>query len=67
MCIIKYIFFLDFFPDHRSILDGPGGPYFIVPLGIVIGLGLPVIPWYLYKRYGWPWLKFVNTAVLAGE
>jgi hypothetical protein len=24
--------------------DGPSGPYFIVPLGIVIGLALPFIP-----------------------
>ncbi|PCH41996.1 peptide transporter MTD1 [Wolfiporia cocos MD-104 SS10] len=44
---------------------GPGGPYFIVPLGIVIGLGLPVIPWLLWKWYRWSWLPMVNTAVLA--
>lgn len=44
---------------------GPGGPYFIVPLGIVIGLALPVIPWLLYKKYRWSWILHVNTAVLA--
>ncbi|KZT64582.1 peptide transporter MTD1 [Daedalea quercina L-15889] len=44
---------------------GPGGPYFIVPLGIVIGLGLPIIPWLLYKKYRWHWLTLVNTAVLS--
>ncbi|KAH9941492.1 OPT oligopeptide transporter [Amylocystis lapponica] len=46
---------------------GPGGPYFIVPLGIIIGLALPVIPWLLYKRFGWHWLTLVNTAVLASN
>lgn len=44
---------------------GPQGPYFIVPLGLVIGLALPVIPWLLYKRYRWSWLPLINTAVLA--
>ncbi|EPT00110.1 OPT oligopeptide transporter [Fomitopsis schrenkii] len=44
---------------------GPKGPYFIVPLGIVIGLVLPILPWYINRRYGWAWLKQVNTAVLA--
>jgi len=44
---------------------GPHGPYFIVPLGIVIGLVLPVIPWLLYRKFGWNWLVYVNTAVLA--
>ncbi|TFY64780.1 hypothetical protein EVJ58_g2402 [Rhodofomes roseus] len=44
---------------------GPGGPYFIVPLGIVIGLGLPIIPWLLYRKYRWHWLTLVNTSVLA--
>ncbi|KZT67204.1 peptide transporter MTD1 [Daedalea quercina L-15889] len=44
---------------------GPKGPYFIVPLGLVIGLALPVIPWLLYKKYRWSWLPLVNTAVLA--
>lgn len=44
---------------------GPNGPYFIVPLGIVIGLALPLIPWYLYRKFGWTWLPYVNTAVLA--
>ncbi|KAH9924915.1 OPT oligopeptide transporter [Fomitopsis serialis] len=38
---------------------------FIVPLGLVIGLGLPVIPWLLYKKYKWSWLPLINTAVLA--
>ncbi|PCH38587.1 peptide transporter MTD1 [Wolfiporia cocos MD-104 SS10] len=46
---------------------GPSGPYFIVPLGIVIGLALPILPWYLYKRYKWSWLLHVNTAVLAAS
>jgi len=44
---------------------GPSGPYFIVPLGCLVGLALPVLPWYLYKRYGWSWLPLVNTAALA--
>lgn len=44
---------------------GVNGPYFIVPLGIVIGLGLPVIPWLLWKRFRWAWLPMVNTAVLS--
>ncbi|PCH44089.1 peptide transporter MTD1, partial [Wolfiporia cocos MD-104 SS10] len=44
---------------------GPGGPYFVVPLGIVIGLALPVIPWLMYRRLRWEWLKLVNMAVLA--
>ncbi|KAH9842362.1 OPT oligopeptide transporter [Rhodofomes roseus] len=44
---------------------GPGGPYFIVPLGLVIGLVLPILPWYIYTRFRWTWLKQVNTAVLA--
>ncbi|GJJ10991.1 hypothetical protein Clacol_005220 [Clathrus columnatus] len=44
---------------------GPHGPYFIVPIGIVIGLVLPVLPWLLYKKFGWHWLVYVNTAVLA--
>jgi len=44
---------------------GPHGPYFIVPIGIVIGLALPVIPWVLYKKYKWNWLRFVNTAILS--
>lgn len=44
---------------------GPKGPYFIVPLGLVIGLALPVIPWLLYKRFRWSWLPLINTAVLA--
>ncbi|KAF8514105.1 hypothetical protein BU17DRAFT_68522 [Hysterangium stoloniferum] len=39
---------------------GPNGPYFIVPLGIVIGLGLPVIPWLIYQKYGWKWLCYVE-------
>ncbi|KAF8512081.1 OPT oligopeptide transporter [Hysterangium stoloniferum] len=46
---------------------GPNGPYFIVPLGIVIGLGLPVIPWLIYQKYGWKWLRYVNTAILASN
>ncbi|CCM02024.1 uncharacterized protein FIBRA_04100 [Fibroporia radiculosa] len=46
---------------------GPGGPYFIVPLGIIIGLVLPIIPWYIYNKYRWEWLKFVNTSVLAAS
>jgi hypothetical protein len=44
---------------------GPSGPYFLVPIGIVAGLGLPVIPWFLHRRFGWKWLRYVNTAVLA--
>jgi len=44
---------------------GPQGPYFIVPLGIVIGLALPVIPWLVWKKYRWSWLPMVNTAVLT--
>lgn len=48
-----------------SRTDGPSGPYFIVPLGIVIGLALPVVPWLLYRKLGWKWLPYVNTAVLA--
>jgi hypothetical protein len=44
---------------------GPGGPYFIVPLGIVIGLALPVIPYLLWRKTRWGWLKLVNTAVLS--
>ncbi|GJJ13987.1 hypothetical protein Clacol_008244 [Clathrus columnatus] len=44
---------------------GPHGPYFIIPIGIVIGLALPVIPWVLYKRFKWNWLRFVNTAILS--
>jgi hypothetical protein len=44
---------------------GPSGPYFIVPMGIVIGLFLPIIPWFLYRRFQWGWLRQVNTAVLA--
>ncbi|KZT11109.1 OPT oligopeptide transporter [Laetiporus sulphureus 93-53] len=44
---------------------GPHGPYFIVPLGIVIGLALPVIPYVLYKKYHWSWLTQVNMAVLS--
>jgi len=44
---------------------GPGGPYFIVPLGIVIGLALPIIPYLLYRRYRWEWLKLINMSVLA--
>ncbi|PCH42585.1 OPT oligopeptide transporter [Wolfiporia cocos MD-104 SS10] len=43
----------------------PSGPYFIVPMGLVIGLALPVIPWLLYKRFNWAWLKLVNMAVLS--
>jgi hypothetical protein len=31
---------------------GPSGPYFIVPLGIVMGLALPVIPVSSYCRGG---------------
>jgi uncharacterized oligopeptide transporter (OPT) family protein len=46
---------------------GPGGPYFIVPMGIIIGLGLPIIPWLLYRRFKWGWLLHVNTAVLAAN
>ncbi|KAI0915239.1 hypothetical protein AcW1_007093 [Taiwanofungus camphoratus] len=44
---------------------GPHGPYFIVPLCIVIGLVLPVLPWLLYKKFGWSWLPLVNMAVLS--
>jgi hypothetical protein len=44
---------------------GPTGPYFIVPMGIVIGLFMPIIPWVLYRRYNWGWLRQVNTAVLS--
>jgi hypothetical protein len=44
---------------------GPSGPYFIVPMGIVIGLFLPIIPWFLYRRFQWGWLRQVNTAVLS--
>ncbi|KIJ51977.1 hypothetical protein M422DRAFT_776315 [Sphaerobolus stellatus SS14] len=44
---------------------GPKGPYFIVPLAIIIGLALPIVPWLLYKKYKWGWLPFVNTAVLS--
>ncbi|KAH9830857.1 OPT oligopeptide transporter [Rhodofomes roseus] len=44
---------------------GPSGPYFIVPLGLVIGLALPIIPWLLWKKYKWSWLPLINTAVLA--
>lgn len=44
---------------------GPHGPYFLVPLGIVIGLALPVIPWLLYKKFGWRWLPYLNTAFIA--
>jgi uncharacterized oligopeptide transporter (OPT) family protein len=44
---------------------GPSGPYFLVPIGIVIGLFLPIIPWFLYRRFQWQWLRYVNTAVLA--
>ncbi|GJJ06767.1 hypothetical protein Clacol_000963 [Clathrus columnatus] len=44
---------------------GPHGPYFIVPLGIVIGLALPVIPWLLYRKYGWRWLPYLNTSLIA--
>ncbi|KAF8526881.1 OPT oligopeptide transporter [Hysterangium stoloniferum] len=46
---------------------GPQGSYFIVPLGIVIGLALPVIPWLMYRKLGWSWLRYVNTAVLASN
>ncbi|GJJ13071.1 hypothetical protein Clacol_007320 [Clathrus columnatus] len=46
---------------------GPHGPYFIVPLGIVIGLALPVVPWLVYKKFGWRWLPYLNTAFLAHE
>ncbi|KZS99888.1 OPT oligopeptide transporter [Laetiporus sulphureus 93-53] len=44
---------------------GPNGPYFIVPLGIIIGLALPIIPWLLYRKYKKEWLKLINTCVLA--
>lgn len=44
---------------------GPKGPYFIVPIGIVIGLILPVIPWLLYKKFGWRWLPYLNTSLIA--
>ncbi|KIJ55709.1 hypothetical protein M422DRAFT_220506 [Sphaerobolus stellatus SS14] len=46
-------------------LYGPKGPYFIVPISIVIGLALPIVPWLLYKKFGWKWLTYMNTAVLA--
>ncbi|KAH9941493.1 OPT oligopeptide transporter [Amylocystis lapponica] len=46
---------------------GPGGPYFIVPLSIVIGLAVPVIPWLIWKKTGWHWLTLLNTAVLAAN
>jgi len=46
---------------------GPTGPYFIVPLCIIIGLVLPVLPWLLWKKTNWGWLKLVNTAVLASN
>jgi hypothetical protein len=36
-----------------------------VPMGIVIGLFLPIIPWFLYRRFQWGWLRQVNTAVLS--
>lgn len=45
--------------------DGPNGPYFVIPFGIIIGLALPVIPWVLYKRYRWEWLKLINMSVMA--
>jgi hypothetical protein len=44
---------------------GPSGPYFIVPMGIVIGLFLPIIPYFLYRRFQWGWLLHVNMAVLS--
>ncbi|CCM06550.1 uncharacterized protein FIBRA_08825 [Fibroporia radiculosa] len=44
---------------------GPKGTYFIVPLGCVIGLGVPIIPWLLYKRFRWEWCKTMNFAVIA--
>jgi hypothetical protein len=44
---------------------GPSGPYFIVPMGIVIGLFLPILPWFLFRRFQWGWLRQVNTAVLS--
>lgn len=50
-----------------SEIYGPGGPYFIVPLCIILGLALPILPWFLYKKYGWNWLRYVNTAVLAAN
>ncbi|KAL6306111.1 OPT oligopeptide transporter [Sparassis latifolia] len=46
---------------------GPHGPYFIVPLGIVIGLALPIIPWLVYRKFRWSWLRLVNTATLAAN
>jgi len=48
-----------------SEIYGRHGAYFVVPLGILIGLALPVIPWVLYKRYRWEWLKLINMSVLA--
>jgi uncharacterized oligopeptide transporter (OPT) family protein len=44
---------------------GPSGPYFLVPMGIVIGLFLPIIPYFMYRRFQWPWLRQINTAVLS--
>ncbi|TKX22903.1 glutathione transporter-like protein [Elsinoe australis] len=44
---------------------GAGGRYLIVPLGLVIGLALPVVHWALSKAYPrlkkWP----INTAIIA--
>ncbi|CCM04119.1 uncharacterized protein FIBRA_06280 [Fibroporia radiculosa] len=48
-----------------SEIFGPGGTYFIIPLGCVIGLGVPIIPWLLYKRFRWAWCKELNFAVIA--
>lgn len=44
---------------------GPGGPYFIVPIGIIIGLALPILPYLGHRYLKWGWLRQVNTAVLA--
>ncbi|EPQ56339.1 oligopeptide transporter [Gloeophyllum trabeum ATCC 11539] len=33
-------------------LYGPGGPYFIIPMSLLIGLGAGVVQWLIFKR--WP-------------
>ena len=37
------------------------------PLCIIIGVILPVGPWLLWKKLGWSWLRYMNTAVLAAN
>lgn len=48
-----------------KVIYGPSGPYFIVPLCIVIGLVLPLPAYFLWRKTRWEWLKYVNTAVLS--